>query len=160
MGFQSRTVFRNPPVALLLETFALGSQPGHQSLCPLGRKKNNPPYSTHSARNHQPSVLFKAVISNIFINYLGMCEGWKHTMEVYLYSEYICTYTCTGYSVNVVKELQDNEAKFKVCMVYCYAIWGPIAAFSIFFPDWQHLLTVHTQIWPELASMKVCESRQ
>jgi len=68
-------------------------------------------------------------------------------------------HTSTQYSVNIVKELRDNEAKFKVCMAYSDAVLGFIITFSMFFPDRLCLLAVHTQVYPKLAPMKACESR-
>ena len=100
---------------------------------------------------------------------ISLLTSWGHVkvknwlqkvLRTFVFSMYMYrhTHTRTQYLVNIIKELQDNEAKFKVCTVYWYTVLGFIVAFSIV-PDWLCLLRVHARIWPELAPMKACESR-
>lgn len=91
--------------------------PGQQPLHASGREWEKPSFP---CVKHQPSaVLLTARMSNICQTSLGTCEGQYPTAERAqdICIQHLHEHKRHHYSANIVRELQDNEAKFKLCMV-------------------------------------------
>lgn len=144
-GFQSRYAFIHPPAAPALQT-PLCTTPDTSPCIHQAGDGNNPPYPV--SRQQTPTlraVLLTARTSNIYVNSLGTREGWYLTAES---AQDICIqrlyeHTRQHYSANIVRELQDNEAKFKLCMVYRYTVLGFTVAFSVFMTGCVSLQSIH-----------------
>lgn len=109
------------------------------------RDGNSPAYPGCAARKHQPSVqCCSKPQCQTSANSLGTGEGeylMQKGLRTFAFS--VCMNTPQHHSAHSVRELQDNEAKFKLGMVYWYTVLGFIAAFSAFMAGCVSLQSIH-----------------